>query len=178
MIVQSAVDSIGARVERLLDFGAQRLVVANVPDLALLPAVRAAARETADEARALASASAVSAAFNRELAAKLDDIEAGRPSLLPAPSIVRFDLDAALSGALQALAAHGVNTLDVCFDSELYRDDSSAPRVFHPDCAPTAAGAAPRYEKFAFFDGIHPSGATHAAIGEALRQALERVEWR
>jgi phospholipase/lecithinase/hemolysin len=174
MIVKSAVASIGRHVERLVDFGARRLVVANVPDLALLPAVRAAARETGDEPRALASASAVSAAFNRELAAELDDIEAGRSSLLPAPVIVRFDLHAALSGALQALAANGANTLEACFDSERYRDDSTAPRVFHADCAPAAAGGAPRYAGFAFFDGIHPSGGAHAALGAALHEALRR----
>ena len=50
-IVTSAVSEIGANVERLLDFGARRLVVANVPDLATLPAIRVLAKSRGDERR-------------------------------------------------------------------------------------------------------------------------------
>ena len=156
------------QVERLLAFGARRVVVANVPDLAALPAVRVAARASGDEAAALAAANAISVAFNRELDAKLDDIEAGAQWLTPTPVIARFDLYAALSGAQLAMAANGGNAVDACFASDVYRDSSTAQRVFHPDCAPVTADGAPRFAQFAFFDGIHPTGAAHAAIGEAL----------
>jgi phospholipase/lecithinase/hemolysin len=168
-IVASAVAALGTQLERLLDYGARRLVVANVPDLAVLPAVRAAARSSGDEARALATASAISATFNRELAAKLDEIEATVPALPPTPVIARFDLHAALAAAQHALTASGGNAQDACFDSELYRDSPVAQRAFHPDCAPVTVEAAPRFGNFVFFDGIHPTGAAHAAIGEALR---------
>jgi len=166
-IVTAAVDAIGSQVERLLDFGARRLVVANVPDLSELPAVRAEARASADEARVLTTASAISAAFNRALAAKLDEVEAGGSWPAPTPVIARFDLHAALSAARQAMAANGANAADACFDSELYRG-SSAERVFHADCAPLTADGAPRFDEFVFFDGIHPTGAAHAALGDAL----------
>jgi phospholipase/lecithinase/hemolysin len=168
-IVTSAVDAIGLHVERLLDFGARRVVVANVPDLAVLPAVRVAARASSDEAGLLAAASAISGAFNHELAAKLGDIEAGGSWLPPTPAIARFDLHTALSAARQAMAANGANALDACFDSNLYRDSSTAQRIFHPDCAPVAVDGAPRFADFVFFDGIHPTGSAHAAIGDALR---------
>lgn len=171
-IVRSAVDAIGTQVERLLDFGARRLIVANVPDLSVLPAVRAAARQSGDEARVLALASAISAAFNRALAAKLDDIDTRGAWLPPAPAIARFDLHGALSAAQETLAANGANAQDACFDSELYRNDPTAPRVFHADCAPSAPDAAPRFAEFVFFDGIHPSGAAHLALGDALRRLL------
>jgi len=46
--------------------------------------------------------------------------------------------------------------------------------VFHPDCAPQLGGP-PRFGDFVFWDGIHPTGVTHAAIGSAL---IERVEAR
>lgn len=168
-IIASAVAAIGTQVERLLDYGARQLVVANVPDLAVLPAVRADARSSGDEAQALATASAISDAFNRELAATLDGIEGTLPAVPPTPVIARFDLHAALAAAQQALTANGGNAQDACFDTELYRDSSVAQRAFHPDCAPLTAEGAPRFDNFVFFDGIHPTGAAHAAIGDALR---------
>ena len=67
------------------------------------------------------------------------------------------------------MAANGGNVVDACFDSDVYRDSSAAQRVFHPDCAPESADAAPRFSRFAFFDGIHPTGALHAELGDALR---------
>ena len=167
-IVSAAVDAIGTHVERLLAFGARRVVVANVPDLAVLPTFRLAARASGDEAAALAAANAISVAFNRELEAKLVGIEAGVQWLTPTPVIARFDLYAALAVAQHALVANGGNAVDACFDSDVYRDSSTAQRVFHPDCAPLMADGAPRFGAFAFFDGIHPTGAAHAAIGEAL----------
>jgi len=167
-IIESAVDAIGRQVERLLDFGARRVVVANVPDLAALPAVRADAHASTDEARFLAMAAAISETFNLTLAARLDRIEARTSSLTPTPVIARFDLRAAWSAAQLTLAASGGNAVDACFDTELYRE-SAAQRVFHPDCAPLAADGEPRFDRFVFFDGIHPTGVTHAALGDALR---------
>jgi len=167
-IIAAAVEAIGTQVERLLDFGARRVVVANVPDLAALPGIQARARASGDEAAALAAASAISAAFDRELDAKLDAIEAGAPRPPPATVITRFDLRAALAAAQAALAAGGGNAADACFASDLYRDSPSAQRVFHPDCAPLTPDGAPRFAQFMFFDGIHPTGTAHAALGAAL----------
>ena len=170
-IIESAVDAIGTHVERLLDFGARRLVVANVPDLAALPAVRADAHASTDEARFLAMAAAISETFNLTLAARLTRIEARTASLTPTPVIARFDLRSAWSAAQLTLAASGGNAVDACFDTDLYRE-SSAQRVFHPDCAPATVDGEPRFDNFVFFDGIHPTGATHAALGSALRTLL------
>ena len=167
-IVSAAVDAVGTHVERLLTVGARRVLVANVPDLAAVPAVRAAARASGDEAAALSAANAISIAFNRDLDAKLDDIEVSPQSLVPTPVITRFDLYAALSAAQLAVAATGGNALDACFALDVYRESSAAQRVFHPDCAPVSADGAPRFSGFAFFDGIHPTGTAHAVIGEAL----------
>lgn len=166
-IVTSSVAAIGAAVERLLDFGARRLVVANVPDLAVLPAVRTRARATPDAAMVLANASAISTAFDSELRATLDRIEAGRSALFPKPVITRFDLRAALTSASAAVRVAGGNEQDACFDSDLYRA-ATAERVFHPDCAPAAAGGVPRFSEFVYWDGIHPTGAAHARLGAAL----------
>ena len=168
-IVTSAVAAIGAAAERLLDFGARRLVVANVPDLAMLPAVRAEARAGHDEAATLAAAGAISEAFDRELDALLDGIETRGEWDAPAPPVIaRFDLRSALTSAREATAAAGGNADDACFDSEAYRASGNAARTFHHECAPAMPGGPPRFSRFAFWDGIHPSGAAHARIGAAL----------
>ena len=171
-IIEATVESIGIHVERLLDFGARRVVVANVLDLATLPSVRKEAQATTDESGMLAMASAISESFNRSLATRLDRIDARASSLTPPPVIARFDLNAALSVARQTMSASGANSVAACFDTELYWDSPTAQRMFHPDCAPAVSGGEPRFDRFVFFDGIHPTGATHAALGNALRALL------
>jgi phospholipase/lecithinase/hemolysin len=171
--VTAAVAAIGDSLERLLDSGARRLVVANVPDLAALPSVREMARSSATPAAVLASATAVSDDFDRELAARLDVIEAKRAWDSPQPPvIVRFDLRAALAAVLQAAQQRGANATDACFDSDAYRDSALGARNFHPDCAPLAGGA-PRFAGFVFWDDVHPTGATHSTIGAALVAQVE-----
>jgi phospholipase/lecithinase/hemolysin len=167
-IVTAAVEAIAEQVERLLDFGARRVIVANVPDLSVLPAVRVAAQASGNEAAALASASEISAAFARELDTRIAAIEARWAWVPEAAAIVRFDLQAALAGAQAALAGYGANVVDACFATETYRDSPAAQRVFHPECAPATADDSPRFAAFAFFDGIHPTGTAHAALGKAL----------
>jgi len=172
-IVTAAVAKIGDSLERLLDFGARRLVVANIPDLAALPSVRETARSSATPAAVLAAATAVSNDFDRELSARLDVIEAKRAWDSPQPPvIVRFDLRAALAAVLQAAQQRGANTADACFDSDAYRDSAVAARTFHPECAPNPGGA-PRFANFVFWDDVHPTGATHSAVGAALLAQVE-----
>jgi phospholipase/lecithinase/hemolysin len=171
-VIKNAVDAIGTQVERLLDFGARRVVVANVPDLAALPGTRVKARASADEAAALAAATEISVAFDRALDTKLSAIEAKARWAPPTPVIARFDLSAALAVARDTIAANGGNAVNACFASDVYRDSAQAPRVFHPDCAPATPDGAPRFAKFAFWDDIHPTGALHAALGDALHTLL------
>ena len=172
-IVTAAVAAIGDSLERLLDSGARRLVVANVPDLAALPTVAETARSSATPAGVLAAATAVSDDFDRALSARLDMIEAKRAWDSPQPPvIVRFDLRAALATVLQAAQQRGANTTDACFDSDAYRDSTVAARTFHPDCAPNPGGT-PRFANFVFWDDVHPTGATHSAVGAALLAQVE-----
>jgi phospholipase/lecithinase/hemolysin len=89
--------------------------------------------------------------------------------------IVRFDLRATLAVVQLATAAAGGNVRDACFDSDAYRQSTQAQRLFHADCAPEAGGP-PRFARFVFWDGIHPTGAAHAAIGAAL-VALADAQW-
>ena len=165
-IVDAAVDAVGDNVERLLDYGARRLIVANAPDLGLLPGVLAEAAASGDEAAFIALASGVSAQFDAGLEARLDAIEGSGMWVLPAP-IARFDLSSELGAIVAAAALAGDNVEDACFDSEAYRDSPVAERIFHPDCEP-AEGGSPGFDGFIFWDVIHPTGVVHAAVGAAL----------
>ncbi|HUF72345.1 MAG TPA: SGNH/GDSL hydrolase family protein [Gammaproteobacteria bacterium] len=170
-ILAAAVDSIGLTVERLLDFGARRLIVANVPDLATLPAVREEAGSSADEEAILAAASAISQTFDSLLDAELDTIEqAGAWDAPVPPEILRFDTSAVLEAARQSIVAQGGNGVDACLDSDAYR--ATGARVFHTSCAPAVAGGPPRFDRFVFWDGIHPTASVHAAVAGALVELL------
>jgi phospholipase/lecithinase/hemolysin len=172
-IVTDAVAAIGASFERLLTFGARQVVVANVPDLAALPGVRAGAAASGNEAAVLAAASAISERFDRELGALVEQIASKPQWNAPTPPVlVRFDLRGALHAAQQAKTVDGGNALDACFDSEAYRASATAERAFHAECSP-AAGSPPRFADFVFWDGIHPTGTAHAAIGAALSEQVE-----
>lgn len=175
-VIAEAAEAIADGVSRLLDHGASCVVVANVPDLALLPAVRTAAAEHGiDEAVAKKSASKVAASFNAELEARLAEVEAAHAA---GGAIVRFDFAAVLDTARSAAVSAGVNVRDACFDSESYTD-LNGERRFHPDCAPPAEGSPPVFDAFFFWDEIHPTGAAHAAIGNALiEQAMSCASLR
>jgi phospholipase/lecithinase/hemolysin len=171
-IVTSAVAKIGENLKRLLDFGARRLIVANVPDLAALPAIVVDAQASGDETGVLAAATSISQGFNSELDTLLDDIEASGQWESPAPlELARFDLFTALQTAQQMIAATGGNATEPCFDRAAYQESAVAERVFHPDCAP-GAERPPHFGDFVFWDDIHPTGAGHAVIGSVLSGLL------
>jgi phospholipase/lecithinase/hemolysin len=147
------------------------LIVANVPDLAGLPAVRVRAAASPAAESLLGAASDISSMFNRDLDRALRRI-ATKPRALRPVRLARFDLAAQLQRVQAAAASEGRNAVDACFDSEAYRASAIAERRFHQDCAPGPAG--PRFDAFVFWDGIHPTGAAHAALGAALIALYER----
>jgi phospholipase/lecithinase/hemolysin len=170
-IIAAATHSIAAAVSRLLDSGAPCVLVANVPSLAMLPVVRDTARKHGiDAAAAEAVAAEISNRFNAALSVQLDAVAFSHPN---GKAIVPLPLDTLFSNALEEAHADGFNVADACFDSETYADLGNSRRRFHSECAPSM-GEAPRFERFFFWDGIHPSGAAHAAVGEGLISAYRQ----
>jgi|GEM_PF-728563 len=168
-IVTAAIDGIVEAASTLLDAGAC-VIAANVPDLARLPAVRdTAVREGVDVTAAAALATEITTGFNSGLAERLATLAATHPS---GGALASFDLHAAFLAAFDAAQAGGLNVTDACFDSERYADSTVGERSFHPACAPAPDGA-PAFDGFFFWDGIHPTGAAHAALGAALVDAYE-----
>jgi phospholipase/lecithinase/hemolysin len=170
--VPAAVAAIGDAMEMLAASGAKRLIVSNLPDLALLPVVRErAAALGIDEAAAEMAAHAITLEFNAALQARLSAAQAVHPDarielfdLLATDAIVGFEAQAA-----------GKNVSAACFDSGTYRTSPTARRNFDPGCAPVGDGP-PRFDEFLFWDDIHPTAAVHAAIGDALL-ALYEQSW-
>lgn len=158
-IVAAAVDAIAENVARLMIFGARRIIVANLPDLAALPAVRASAAALGGSA--LETAAALVQSFNQRLDERLAAVAAAHPDA----AVIRFDLYSVVQAAVRSGERNGT---EACFDSLAYRANWTAERIFHEGCAPPTEGAAPRFAGFFFWDGLHPTGAAHALIGEAL----------
>ncbi|HEX6997155.1 MAG TPA: SGNH/GDSL hydrolase family protein [Gammaproteobacteria bacterium] len=169
-IVAEAVGAIGTTLERLLATGARRFIVATVPDLATLPAIRAGARESGNEAEVLRAASAVTESFNAALGARVAELALQHPDA----ALATFDLAAFVAGQRAAAAVSGRNVDEACFDSEAYVSSATAERRFHPFCEPPPGGR-PQFDRFLFWDGLHPTGAAHAAAGAALIELYERA---
>ena len=166
-IIRSAVDSIVANVELLIDSGARYVLVANVPNVGALPAVRELLEGDSPLER-LAGRIATFAArtFNVHLWWRLRGAQFRHPSA----QIQVFDLFGVLERELALARFWGRNFTDACFRSDIYFDSPIGERVFHPDCAPEVGGT-PRFDRFVFWDVLHPTGRVHVAIGEALLQA-------
>lgn len=171
-IVTAAVDGIRDALEQLLDAGARNLVVANVPDLAIVAGVIEEAAMTADPDAVLEFATRVSTTFDTELDSVLTDLEADSRWTAPVPTLVKFDFMAAWDEVAAEIADAGGNITDDCFDSERYRSTDAAERVFHPDCAPVDESG-PRFSNFLYWDFIHPTGRAHELLGQQLGATVQ-----
>ena len=144
-IIEAALGSIAARITTLYQAGARNFLVWNVPDPALTPAVRAVA--TFNPA-IVPVATQATLSFNAGLEATLSGLSAA----LPGADIRILDAFALLQSVVAAPTAAGfTNVTDACIQL-------SAPFVCkHP-------------RAYLFWDGVHPSTATHALVAvEAIR---------
>jgi phospholipase/lecithinase/hemolysin len=155
----AAADNISSFVGDLYDdpaIAARTFFVPNIPDLARTPDSLAAFAmlPPADAALQAALLRGLTTQFNADLAANLEALEASHPGL----NVVQFDTFSFVDAILDDASAYGfTNTTDACVD----RND------------PLVVCSNP--DQYAFWDGFHPSAASHALLGAAFAGAITQA---
>ena len=144
-ILAAALGSIAQTITALSAAGARTFLVWNVPDIGLTPALRMSGPAAAQ------GATNVSFAFNTPLAAILGQISRA----LPAVRIVSFDAFGLLRSIVADPAAYGMSNVTAA--------------CVMPNEPPFACG---QPDEFLFWDGIHPTRATHAIIAQQIMGQL------
>lgn len=165
-IVDAAVSAIADNVELLLRAGAHSLLVMNAPDIGLLPENALLAQLNGD--RFLAQrATRLSERFRQRLHRVLSRLQREHDDVW----MQEVDVFTTSRLLAQQAAQFGItNTTDACFSSQT--------STFHPDCAGGTG-----FDRFYFFDEIHPTAKIHRLIGEGIyhdvfAKSQERVERR
>ena len=163
-ILDDAVDDIVRNIRLLSRAGARSFLVMNSADVGLIPETRLRAAANGD-AFFVRRATQVSDRFGEKLRRQLQRLRRQQANLF----VQEVDVYAASRRVAQQAARLGLsNITDGCFNS---RDFS-----FHPDC-PQGSG----FDRFYFFDEIHPTAKVHRLIGEGIHRGLveaggERLE--
>ena len=174
-IIAAAVDAIGDNINFLIGAGARKFLVANSVNIGSVPATRIRADEEGlPRALVIGLATLLTKKFNKQLAERLDQIRAEQELIGNPVRIKEFNLFLFFEGVRLVGKFFGLNTIDLCFDSETYLDSPIAERIFHPDCAPDP-GELPKFDRFVFFDDLHPTGRIHRVVGKALSAAARRL---
>lgn len=144
-ILNAALTAVRDNLTVLASQGARHFLIGNVPNLALLPAVRLQGPAAQGAAQALV------AAFNNGLTATLNGLQV----VLPV-SFARLDVFATLNRVVADPAAAGLtNVQDPCITPDT---------KIRPFCE--------RPDDYLFWDGIHPTRAGHAILAQDARAAL------
>lgn len=154
--IDVAVATLMAQLQRLVGRGADNFFIVNVANVGRIP--ETLNRQIADPGVA-ARATRYVQRYNQLLADALARFAqpAGREVRL-------FDLYGEFERILDAPASFGFSQSTVgCFDVGSFS--------FHPDCLFGTA-----FDRFVFFDNLHPSGATHRLIGNAMITRLRQPD--
>jgi len=147
-IIQEAIGAVAGNVQTLWAAGARTLLIPNLPDLAITPAVRALGPE------AQAVASQLTAAYNGGLEQALQALQ-----VLPQIRFVRLDISSLLDDVLVDPSDFGLaNVEDSCLASGVVR-----------------GAVCERPDRYLFWDGEHPTRAGHRIIARAALHALSPV---
>lgn len=131
--------------------GARHLLVPNVPNLARVPRVT---ESPVPNAPALALG--LVQAYNQGFDQMLDAFQASHPDV----HLIRFDAFAALEDIVANAAANGLTNLtDRCYTGDDTGFTGGGTVCADPD-------------QYLFWDGIHPTAATHRLLGEAMLTAV------
>ena len=139
---QASAANIGAALDDLAAFGAEHILIVNLPDLGSTPRLLGTPGE--DGARAL------SQAFNAALAAVIDAFQAANPDV----TVYEFDIYSFLHATAADPGSYGfTNATEVC------------PAYYIADDFDNSAG-------YVFWDEIHPTTEAHEVIAEQVLAIL------
>jgi len=145
VILGAALASIGQSITTLAAAGASTFLVWNVPDIGLTPALQRAGPAAAQLGTTL------SLAFNALLMPLLGQLGVGLPSI----EIVSFDAFGLLRDIVANPGGYGMSNV--------------ASACVTPDAPPFACQ---QPDEFLFWDGIHPTRATHTIIAQQVMGLL------
>lgn len=133
-------------ISSLYQLGARQFFVPLMPNLGLTPASTAAEATTPGYKGAAAQRSAE---YNQLLATGLANLSGS----LAGVQIQSFDTVSFMATQAALMAGQGFNTTDACFNS-------------------TAKTVCANPDSYLFWDGVHPTAAAHALLGEAFAAAV------
>jgi len=153
-IVDGAISEIHQTLSTLLRLGATKVLVVNAPDIGRIP-------ETLQKAQQDPAITIRSTALVRRFNSTLGSIVKSLQSQYGA-AIVEFDLFSHFNQILDNSLIYGfTNINEGCFNPNNYS--------FHSDCLYGL-----EFDRFVFFDSIHPTAKTHKLIGEAMAVAVRQ----
>lgn len=154
VIIQQAADSVRSAITSLSLSGARSFLLVNSPNAALVPAAITIASQL-NSPEYLERLRKFSKLYRNKLHAIEDDLEHALGI-----NIREFDLFTYFNKLIRKADDYGfINSTEGCFDRSTIS--------FHPDCLYGL-----NFDKFVFFDELHPTARTHALIGEAMYQRL------
>lgn len=150
--LDAVLDTLLAQLQRLINAGARALLVSNVANIARIPET---IQREPSEPGVISRAQRYSLYFNQSLLRRLGDL--ARSNQI---SITQFDLYSELETLINNKGSFGFRYADIgCFNIDGFD--------FHPDC-----NFGTRFDRFVFFDNIHPTAETNRLISEALIRGL------
>jgi phospholipase/lecithinase/hemolysin len=153
-IVDGAVAKISATLSTLLQLGVTKILVVNAPDIGRIPETL---QKSQQDPSIKARSTALTNRFNTNLASIVRSLRSQYGT-----AIVEFDLFTYFNQILDNSLIYGfTNDDEGCFDANNYS--------FHSDCLYGQS-----FDRFVFFDSIHPTAKTHKLIGEAMVIAVQQ----
>lgn len=146
--IDQVIQTLEFELNRLYDSGARTFLISNVADIGRIP--ESLAREPSDPGVTQRARSYVEI-YNRQL-----DFLLQRLQSKPNVAVSQFNLFSELDRILNSATSFGFTQTRVgCF--------SLQPFSFHPDCI-----FGTRFDRFVFFDNIHPSASANRIVSSAL----------
>lgn len=153
--IDTAVMEQGVQIQTLIDAGAKYLLVINVVDISVIPAINQFITQNPQRVK---QAKNLSKRYNTKLKRVLKEIEHSNKNKI---ELLRFNLYEVFKNLLNdAQEAGFTNTTEACF--------SSLTLKFNPGCE---FGA--NFPNYIFFDEFHPTARVHKIIGELISEEVE-----